>query len=93
MSGGHFDYKQYALQDIADQIGEVIVNNDSTEKNQWGENKGHSYPPAVIEELEMALRVLRRAAVYVHRVDYLLSGDDSEESFIRRLAEDLEKLK
>ena len=93
MSGGHFEYKQYVLHDIADQIQNVIDNNDSTEKNQWGENKGRGYPPAVIEELAMGVRQLRRAAVYAHRADYLLSGDDCEESFLKRLTEDLEKLK
>jgi hypothetical protein len=32
------------------------------------------------------------AQVYAHRVDWLLSGDDGEESFLRRLAEDLKNL-
>lgn len=92
MSGGHFDYKQYALHDIADQIQNVIDNNHSVEKNEWGENKGRAYKPEVIEEFAMAVRILRCAAVYAHRIDYLLSGDDSEESFMERLLEDLEKL-
>jgi len=92
MSGGAFCYKQYALHDIADQIQNVIDNNSSTEKNQWGENKGRGYPSVVIEEFAMAVRLLRRAGVYAHRIDYLLSCDDSEDSFLKRMAEDLEKL-
>ncbi len=92
MSGGAFEYKQYVLHDIADQIQNVIDNNDSTEKNQWGDTIGRCYPPAVIEELAIGVRMLRLAAVYAHRVDYLLSGDDGEDSFLSRLAEDLEKL-
>jgi hypothetical protein len=30
--------------------------------------------------------------VYAQRVDWLVSGDDGEESFITRLAEDLKEL-
>jgi hypothetical protein len=30
--------------------------------------------------------------VYAHRVDWLVSGDDGEESFMKRFDEDLNKL-
>ena len=92
MSGGAFCYKQYVLHDIADQIQNVIDNNSSTEKNEWGENKGHGYPPAVIEELAIGVRMLRRAHVYAQRADWLLSCDDGEDTFLTRLREGLEKL-
>lgn len=93
MSGGHFDYKNYALHDIADQIQNVIDNNDSEEKDEWGQRKGRAYRPEVIEQFCAAVLLLRSAAIWVHRVDYLLSDDDGEDSFLQRLAEDLEKLK
>ena len=32
MSGGHFDYKQYEIENIADEIEQIILNNDSEEK-------------------------------------------------------------
>ena len=35
--------------------------------------------------------ILRRAEIYAQRVDYLISGDDGEESFHSRLKEELEK--
>jgi len=92
MSGGSFDFKQYVLLDIADQIQNVIDNNHSTQKNEWGENIGRGYPMAVIKSLAMTVRQLRRTVAYVHRADYLLSGDDGEDSFLTRLGEDLEKL-
>jgi hypothetical protein len=38
------------------------------------------------------LIVLRKAAVYAQRVDWLLSGDDGEETFLERLKKDLDKL-
>ena len=93
ISGGAFDYSQYVLIDIADQIQNVIDNNDSTEKDQWGDRVGHGYSKQVIEEFAMAVRTLRRAHVYAQRADWLLSSDDGEDDYLTRLAEDLEKLK
>jgi hypothetical protein len=37
------------------------------------------------------IRYLRIAEIYAHRVDWLLSGDDNEEHFIKRLKEDLDE--
>jgi hypothetical protein len=39
------------------------------------------------------IELLRKATVYVNRIDYLICGDDGEENFLRRLKEDLNKLK
>ena len=38
-----------------------------------------------------AIDALRRAEIYAQRVDYLICGDDGEESFHSRLKEELEK--
>jgi hypothetical protein len=38
------------------------------------------------------MKVLRVAAVYAQRIDWLLSGDDGEESFLKRLKEELGQL-
>jgi hypothetical protein len=54
--------------------------------------KHYEYPAEVIEEFKNAVRALRIAEVYAQRVDYLLSGDDGEESFLTRLKSDLGKL-
>jgi hypothetical protein len=31
MSGGHFDYKQWEIQNIADEVEQLILTNDSEE--------------------------------------------------------------
>jgi hypothetical protein len=36
------------------------------------------------------LLALRKASIYAHRIDWLLSGDDSEDTFLKRLKEELE---
>ena len=51
------------------------------------------YPAEVIEEFKKGVEAIAKAQVYMQRLDWLLSGDDGEESFLRRLKEDLDKLK
>ena len=92
MSGGQFNYKQHHLLDIADDIGSAVLNNDSTEKNEWGDNIGNRYSPETIEEFEKAMVVLKMAYVYAQRIDWLLSGDDGEDSFHIRLQAQLREL-
>jgi hypothetical protein len=92
MSGGHFGYKQYEIGYIADEVQGLIDSNDSTERNDWGDPVGRGYPPEVIERFREAVSVLRRAEVYAQRIDWFVSGDDGEDSFVTRLREDLGKL-
>lgn len=92
MSGGHFQYKQHQLEDIADDIEELILKNDSDEKNEYGDTIGHHYKKETIIEFTKAVELLRKAQVYVQRIDWLVSGDDGEDSFQKRLAFDLNKL-
>jgi hypothetical protein len=42
--------------------------------------------------MKEAVKQLRIAAIYAQRVDWFLSGDDGEESFIERLNEELNEI-
>lgn len=109
MSGGRFDYNQYKIRDIADDIEQEIkksgtpLTNDELKETFWRndewyekypEDKFHyKYPDEVIKEFHKAVYILRLAEIYAQRVDWLISGDDGDETFIERLAEDKQKLK
>lgn len=104
MSGGHFDYGQYKIQEIADSVGGVISRNgkkktelDNWERDYCKENPEYAfhkkYSDEVIKEFKKGLKALRKAYIYTQRIDWLLSGDDGEESFIEGLNEELEELK
>ncbi len=92
MSGGHFDYQQRNLLDIADDIRSQILDNNSEEKNEWNDNIGRHYSPETIVEFEKAVKALNIAYVYAQRIDWLLSGDDGEDSFHKRLQAQLKEL-
>ena len=90
MSGGHFNYEQYKIQQIADEVEQLILTNgEPGEPDSWGESYTREYSPEVIAEFKRGLILLRAATIYVQRIDWLVSCDDGEESFLRRLREDL----
>lgn len=92
MSGGHFNYKQYELGYIADEIEQLVYNNDSTEQNEWGDEIGRHYSPETIAEFKRAVDIIRQAQTYANRIDWLVSGDDGEDTFHKRLQNDLLRL-
>ena len=105
MSGGRFNYKQWHIDNIADQIEqEVILSGKPIPRNRWDYHErreyeethkqpmNYAYPEPTLRRMEEAVYALRRAAIYAQRTDYLLSGDDGEESFEERLKKELAEL-
>lgn len=48
------------------------------------------YPDEVIEKFKEAVKILRMAEIYAHRIDLLLSGDDAVDTFLKSFKKDLE---
>lgn len=108
MSGGRFDYDQYKIGYIADKIEKLIDKNGKPKTREelkeerwksadWYEKypkdlNHYKYPDEVIEKFQEAVQLLRKAQIYAHRIDWLVSDDDSESSFLDRLSEDLQML-
>lgn len=89
MSGGHFNYDQYKIDKIADQVEQLIRSNDDQTPDRFGDPVGRGFDDGVICQFQYGLKVLREAAIFAQRIDWLVSGDDSPESFLRRLGDDL----
>jgi hypothetical protein len=105
MSGGAFDYQQFHLIDIADSIEhEVIESGKPIPEDRWEfwqrqyykdhpeEAFHYDYPESVLRRFEEAVYAVKRAHIYAQRVDWLLSGDDGENSFEERLKKELAEL-
>ena len=82
MSGGAFNHNDYHIRDIARQIEEIIRDNEERPV----------YDAETIARFRETVKLLHRADVMVHRIDWLISGDDGEDTFHKRLREDLERL-
>ena len=89
MSGGHFNYDQYRIRTIAETIRSIIDNN--TKKDQWG--YAGNYNEETLKYFERAIEILKIAEVYTQRIDWLVSGDDGEETFMKRLHKELAEIK
>ena len=92
MSGGYFDYKQHHLTEMYRELQRAIDADQEPDMTLYGWERGEKYKPETIAEFKTALDLLARAAVYMQRIDWLLSSDDSEETFHKRLKADLEKI-
>lgn len=108
MSGGHLsDYKEYNIKYIAENIEDIILNNKTPKRKEdilpWDyDDDGniyedckyyYNYSDEVIEKFKEAVILLKKAYIYAHRIDYLVSGDDSEKSFLKALNKELNELK
>lgn len=80
MSGGHFDYDQYRIRRIADEVEQLIIDNSN------------EFSQETIEEFKIGLEYLKKAEVYTQRIDWLVSGDDGEDTFHNRLQSELKNL-
>lgn len=94
MSGGHFNYDQYKIRYIADEIEQIILNNGKKRETRedWEDEYHYAYPSEVIENFKKGWELIRKAEIYAQRIDWLVSGDDGDASFIRRLDSDLQNL-
>ena len=84
MSGGHFDYNQFQIETIADSVEEII--------SRRGSESYYNWTSETMVELYTGLELLRKASIYAQRINWLVSGDDDQETFHRRLKSDLEEL-
>lgn len=89
MSGGTYDYIQFRLNEVADDIKEKIKKNEEMRKNPSECDEDERYDEATVEMFKEAVTVIKIASIYIHRIDWLLSGDDGESDFRERLTEEI----
>jgi len=88
MSGGRFDYLQYRFDEIIDSIDQEIRDNNK-EPNPEEFFEPNNFSRETLDEFRKGIEYIRKARIYAQRIDWLLSGDDGEEQFHKRLKEDL----
>ena len=102
MSGGAFEYNQYQIRMIWEEIQEEL-DKQGQEKDfsPWEKEYFEKYPEQRFEEVyrqdvqqifKDGIEALKKAEVYAQRIDWFLSGDDGEDSLVSRLKSDLDKL-
>lgn len=92
MSGGHFNYKQYELGYIVDDIEQTIIHYNRDDKDDYGYSYRARFTEEEIAKFKEACYFIEKAQIYAQRIDWLLSGDDGADSFFRRLEKELNEL-
>ena len=104
MSGGAFNYDQNRIESIHESIQSILDNQGKKKAKEdlWmrqdyyndypEEMFGIVYPERVQEIFKEGINALKKAEIYAQRIDWYLSGDDGEDSFLSRLRSDLEEL-
>ena len=101
MSGGHFNYDQFRIKSIAEEIQEYLddMGKEKDDVDSFGMRDFYDKHPEerynsveseeVQEKMREAIKALKVAYIYAQRVDWYLSGDDGEENFLKRLEQEL----
>ena len=102
MSGGAFDYSQYKIRDIheeiqsrLDRMGKELPKEqlryfDKDYLDKYPEERFYADESEEVKKIfKEGIEILKRAEIYAQRIDWFLSGDDGEDSLIRRLKDDL----
>jgi hypothetical protein len=84
MSGGHFDYIEFRIDEVVTEIEKLIIENKKV--NEYG--FARNYSEETIENFKEAIKVIILSSKMIRRIDYLVSGDDDEKSFHERWIED-----
>lgn len=78
-TGEVYEIKSYTYEEYeADEDGEIPFFPDYSEET--------------IKEFRKGVAILKKAQVYANRIDWLMSGDDGEDNFHKRLKEKLKEL-
>ena len=92
MSGGYFDYVQSRLTwDVEEQLRDLLNPAKYSERFSFDDCED-PYSEEDRQEFRNALYHTKKAAIYLQRVDWYVSGDDGQDSFHERLKEELEEL-
>lgn len=73
MSGGHFSYSKYSFLEVADEIESLLKDYPDPETNH---------------KFKQAASMVRATGAMLHRIDYLVCGDDGPEQFHKRWDEE-----
>ena len=95
MSGGAYEYKQYKIQDLIEDMENLLVRLDKEPIDSFECDSLKRYvddSELLKNKIKENIGYLKRAYIFTQRIDWFISGDDGEENFYERLKEEIEKL-
>ena len=93
MSGGTFEYKQYRIQELIEDMELLLqrVDKEPIDSFECDSLKNYIDDKDRFKKIvEKNIDLLKKSYIYTQRIDWFIAGDDGEETFYERLEEDLE---
>ena len=84
MSGGKFNYAYSRVNTFAEELEQKII--DRFEVDQWGDTPNYYSDPVINRMREIVIEAKKFATV-MRAVEWIYSGDISEETFLNRSEE------
>ena len=94
MSGGAFEYKQYKIEELIEDMKLLLERVDKEPIDSFECDSLKNYiddKDSFKKIVEKNINLLRKSYIYTQRLDWFISGDDGEETFYERLEEDFNK--
>lgn len=91
----YVDGREIDEDDVKDYINDRWLEEDEKDyirKHHRTIPNRYGYTEETLAKLRKGIGMLKQAEIYAQRIDWLLSGDDGEQSFHERLKEDLKEL-
>ena len=106
MSGGAYDYIQCRLDEVVGRMvkeislfGKTLTQQDYDrldESDKWwhevGEPLGKITSEEALKRFRECAEIVAKARIAIERADYLVSGDDGDDSFVKRYDEEMDAL-
>ena len=93
MSGGTFEYKQYTLKYLIEEMEDLLerLNKEPLEDNWESDSlKNYVKNKQVFKDIvNKNIKLLKESYIYTQRLDWFIAGDDGEESFHKNLEQEL----
>ena len=89
MSGGAFDYQNYRLDDISQEIQHRLAHRKKKDEDGWTYN----LDPQAATRLRFLQKILKILSDTLYSADYLLCGDYGTDEFVKDFDRDLKKIK
>lgn len=83
MSGGHFDYKDMYLNEIAESLDELVKYNNIPDDYNFCNN----FSKETLKEFQDVSKLLKELRKRISNIYLLVEGDNGEETFLKILKE------
>ena len=103
MSGGHYEYSYYRIEELADNIEREFINDGKYMGDDWETNNSFFDKPQkeydrledstpeereeILIEINLLIPLLRNCSKRAKELEWFLSGDTSPDSYLKRLKE------